>query len=69
MSHKNLNPATAGKLKRVAIVISNPGVSTTTGWPVGFWWAELSTRTSSSPRPAMRSSSSAHRAAPAGPTP
>jgi putative intracellular protease/amidase len=22
-------------------VISNPGVSTTTGWPVGFWWAEL----------------------------
>ena len=42
MSHKNRNAATAGKPKRVAIVISNPGVSTTTGWPVGFWWAELS---------------------------
>src|SRR5678816_2421543 len=27
--------------KRVAIVISNPAVSSTTGWPVGFWWAEL----------------------------
>ncbi|HEX3113518.1 MAG TPA: type 1 glutamine amidotransferase domain-containing protein, partial [Candidatus Eisenbacteria bacterium] len=22
-------------------MISNPAVSTTTGWPVGFWWAEL----------------------------
>jgi putative intracellular protease/amidase len=22
-------------------VISNPAVSTTTGWPVGFWWSEL----------------------------
>ncbi len=27
--------------KRVAIVIANPAVSTTTGWPVGFWWSEL----------------------------
>jgi putative intracellular protease/amidase len=27
--------------KRVAIVISNPAVSTTSGWPVGFWWSEL----------------------------
>ncbi len=27
--------------KRVALVIANPAVSTTTGWPVGFWWAEL----------------------------
>src|SRR5262249_35913237 len=23
------------------IVIANPAVSTTTGWPVGFWWSEL----------------------------
>jgi hypothetical protein len=53
MSHKNLNAATAGKPKRVAIVISTPGVSTTTGWPVGFWWA---------------SRCSAPRAAPARPT-
>jgi len=22
-------------------VIANPAVSTTTGWPVGFWWSEL----------------------------
>jgi len=42
MSHKNLNPLNANKRKRAAIVISNPAVSTTTGWPVGFWWAELS---------------------------
>lgn len=27
--------------RRVAIVLSNLGVSTTTGWPVGFWWSEL----------------------------
>jgi putative intracellular protease/amidase len=41
MSHKNVNPTNPNKPKRVAIVISNPGVSTTTKWPVGFWWAEL----------------------------
>jgi putative intracellular protease/amidase len=29
------------KRKRVAIVIANPRISTTTGWPCGFWWAEL----------------------------
>jgi putative intracellular protease/amidase len=27
--------------KKVLIVVSNPAVSTTTGWPVGFWAAEL----------------------------
>jgi putative intracellular protease/amidase len=27
--------------KRVAMVASNPAVSEQTGWPVGFWWAEL----------------------------
>lgn len=27
--------------KRIAIVLSNPATSTTTGWPVGFWWSEL----------------------------
>lgn len=27
--------------KRILIVASNPSVSTLTGWPVGFWWAEL----------------------------
>jgi putative intracellular protease/amidase len=28
--------------KRIAIVASNPAVSERTGWPIGFWWAELS---------------------------
>jgi putative intracellular protease/amidase len=42
MSLKDPNIVNPKKTKRVAIVISNPGVSTTTGWPVGFWWSELS---------------------------
>jgi putative intracellular protease/amidase len=27
--------------KKVLMIAANPGVSPTTGWPVGFWWAEL----------------------------
>lgn len=27
--------------KRVLMVAANPGTSPTTGWPIGFWWAEL----------------------------
>ncbi|OZB58672.1 MAG: type 1 glutamine amidotransferase domain-containing protein [Lysobacterales bacterium 14-68-21] len=27
--------------KRIALVIANPAVSSTTGAPVGFWWSEL----------------------------
>lgn len=42
MSLKDPNVVHPQTPKRVAIVLSNPGVSTTTGWPVGFWWAELS---------------------------
>lgn len=41
MSLKDPNAVNPRKPKRVAIVISNPAVSTTTGWPVGFWWSEL----------------------------
>jgi len=41
MSNKNLNPVNPDSPKRVAIVVSNPAQSTTTGWPVGFWWSEL----------------------------
>ncbi len=41
MTHKASNTVNPQRPKRVAIVISNPAVSTTTGWPVGFWWAEL----------------------------
>src|SRR5919106_6467437 len=33
-----LNPE---RPKRVVIVASNPAVSGRTGWPIGFWWAEL----------------------------
>jgi len=42
VSLKDVNPTNAREPKRVAIVIANPAVSTTTGWPVGFWWSELS---------------------------
>jgi putative intracellular protease/amidase len=42
VSHKNLNPVNPTRPKRIAMVISNPAVSTIMGWPVGFWWAELS---------------------------
>lgn len=41
MSLKNPNVANKNQPKRVAIVIANPATSTTTGWPVGFWWSEL----------------------------
>jgi putative intracellular protease/amidase len=41
MSLKDPNVVNRERRKRVAIVISNPAVSTTTGWPVGFWWSEL----------------------------
>jgi putative intracellular protease/amidase len=27
--------------RKVLMIVANPGVSPTTGWPVGFWWAEL----------------------------
>jgi putative intracellular protease/amidase len=30
-----------GHPKRVLLVASNPTVSERTGWPVGFWWSEL----------------------------
>ena len=32
---------TPGPTKKVLIIAANPGTSPTTGWPVGFWWAEL----------------------------
>jgi putative intracellular protease/amidase len=41
MSLKDPNIVNPARRKRVAIVISNPAISTTTGWPVGFWWSEL----------------------------
>lgn len=41
MSLKDPNILSASARKRVAIVIANPAISSTTGWPVGFWWSEL----------------------------
>jgi putative intracellular protease/amidase len=37
----NLNVTNAARKKRVLMVVANPSVSPTTGWPVGFWWAEV----------------------------
>lgn len=41
MSLKDSNPSNRNAPKRVAIVVANPATSSTTGWPVGFWWSEL----------------------------
>jgi putative intracellular protease/amidase len=41
MSLRDPNVANSRRRKRVAIVISNPAISNTTGWPVGFWWSEF----------------------------
>ncbi len=41
MSLQDPNVLNTRAPKRVAIVIANPATSTTTGWPVGFWWSEL----------------------------
>jgi putative intracellular protease/amidase len=32
---------TATGQKKILILAANPAVSPTTGWPIGFWWAEL----------------------------
>lgn len=42
MSVADPNPVHPNRRRRVAVVLSNPSVSTTTGQPVGFWWSELS---------------------------
>jgi hypothetical protein len=34
----------SGRRSRVLMVVANPTTSSTTGWPVGFWAAELFTR-------------------------
>ena len=28
--------------KNILMIASNPAISPVTGWPIGFWWAELS---------------------------
>lgn len=34
----NVNTA---RKKKILLIAANPAVSPTTGWPIGFWWAEL----------------------------
>lgn len=41
MSLRDPNVTRPQARKRVAMVIANPGTSPVTGWPVGFWWSEL----------------------------
>ena len=41
MSLRDPNVSRPASRKRVAIVIANPAISSTAGWPVGFWWSEL----------------------------
>jgi hypothetical protein len=37
----NLNVTNADAKKRILMAAPNPSTSTTTGWPIGFWRAEL----------------------------
>ncbi|HZN95707.1 MAG TPA: type 1 glutamine amidotransferase domain-containing protein [Myxococcales bacterium] len=37
----NINVANDKKKKRILLIAANPSTSKTTGWPIGFWWAEL----------------------------
>lgn len=41
MSLRDENVVNPKRRRRVAIVIANRAISTTTQWPVGFWWSEL----------------------------
>ena len=40
-AHREVVDVTTSRRPRVLIVVANPRTSTTTGWPVGFWAAEL----------------------------
>jgi len=37
----NYNVTRPGAQKRILMVVANPNRSPVTGWPVGFWWSEL----------------------------
>ena len=37
----SINTINPDQPKKVLLVVSNPSTSTQTGWPIGFWWAEL----------------------------
>jgi hypothetical protein len=52
--HHEVVDTTGARRPRVLMVVANPSVSTTTGWPVGFWAAELFHPLHESPRPVTR---------------
>ena len=37
----NANVTNPERKKKVLLIAANPATSPTTGWPIGFWWAEL----------------------------
>ena len=37
----NLNITNPDRKKKILLIAANPSTSTVTGWPVGFWWSEL----------------------------
>ena len=37
----NVNVSSPSRNKKILLIAANPSSSTVTGWPVGFWWAEL----------------------------
>jgi putative intracellular protease/amidase len=39
--HEVIDVTDPNRRPRVLMVVANPGISTTVGWPVGFWAAEL----------------------------
>jgi putative intracellular protease/amidase len=37
----NVNVTNPDSRRKVLLIAANPATSPTTGWPIGFWWAEL----------------------------
>lgn len=37
----DVNPLDPARPRRVLMIVANPAVSPVTGWPVGFWWSEV----------------------------
>jgi putative intracellular protease/amidase len=37
----NVNVTNPDRRRKVLLIAANPATSPTTGWPIGFWWAEL----------------------------
>ncbi|MCA9571047.1 MAG: type 1 glutamine amidotransferase domain-containing protein, partial [Myxococcales bacterium] len=38
---QNVNVTDPERRKKILMIVANPAVSDQTGWPVGFWWAEV----------------------------